>query len=165
MGLIKEVEMVKEFFGTGTSEIRADKPMTEREVVVIALKHPTEEQYLCVRNKKFDWIDFVMGGIEGEETPIEAGKREVTEETGYTDLGELKELPEVCYDNFYAAHKDVNRHITIHTVYGQLKSLAQEERSAEEQEIADVLWVPAAELAEKLTQQAHKYIWSEVRGK
>lgn len=90
--------MVKEFFGTGESAVQPDKPMTEREVVVAVVKHPLEEAYLCVRNKKFNWLDFVMGGIEGEETPAEA-------------------------------------------------------------EIADVLWVPAAELAEKLTQQAHQYIW------
>lgn len=156
--------MAKEFFGEGESAIRDDKPMTERNVVVVAVKHPTEEKYLCVRNRKFGWIDFVMGGIEGEESPIEAAKREVIEETGYDDLGELVELPEVCYDNFYAAHKDVNRHITIHMVRGQLLSLQREERSAEEAEIAEVMWIPAEELAEKLTQQAHKYTWEQVRG-
>ncbi len=155
--------MAKEFFGEGDSAVRADKPMTERNVVVVAIKHPTEEKYLCVRNRKFGWIDFVMGGIEGEESPIEAARREVVEETGYDDFGELIELPEVCYDNFYAAHKDVNRHITIHMVRGQLMSLRQEERSAEEDEIAEVMWIPVDELAEKLTQKAHKYIWGQVK--
>lgn len=155
-------EMVKEFFGEGDSAVRPDKPMTEREVVVAVVKHPTEEKYLCVQNKKFGWIDFVMGGIEGNEDPIEAGKREVVEETGYTDFGELKKVKEVFYDNFYAAHKDVNRHIAIHTVYGELKSLVREERAVEEKEIADVIWISVAELAEKLTQQAHKYIWEIV---
>lgn len=151
--------MVKEFFGEGDSAVRSDKPMTGREVVVAVVKHPIEEKYLCVQNKKFGWIDFVMGGIEGDEKPIEAGKREVAEETGYTDFGEFENIEETIYDNFYAAHKDVNRHIRIHAVRGKLKSLAQEERATEEKEIADVMWIPATELAEKLTQQAHKYIW------
>lgn len=71
---------------------------------------------------------------------------------------------EVCYDNFYAAHKDVNRHIAMHTVYGALQSLQQRKRSVEEQEIAEVMWISAEELAEKLTQKVHKYIWEQVRG-
>lgn len=154
--------MAKEFFGEGESAVRDDKPMTEREVVVVAMKHPTEEKYLCVKNRKFGWIDFVMGGIEGEESAVEAARREVLEETGYTDLGEIHELEEVCYDNFYAAHKEVNRHITIHTVYGRLSSLRREERSAEEDAIAEVMWISADELAEKLTQKAHKYTWELV---
>lgn len=156
--------MVMEFFGEGVSSVRKDKPMTEREVVVVAMKHPTEDKYLCVQNRKFQWIDFVMGGIEGEESPIEAAKREVVEETGYCDFGELREVEELCYDNFYAAHKEVNRHITIHTVYGVFKSLEREERSDQEKEIAEVMWIPAGELAEKLTQKAHKYIWGLVQG-
>ncbi len=161
---VRRGKMAKEFFGEGDSAIREDRPMTERNVVVVAIKHPTEEKYLCVQNRKFGWIDFVMGGIEREESPIEAAKREVVEETGYDDLGELTELPEVCYDNFYAAHKDVNRHITIHMVRGRLSSLRREERSVEEAEIAEVMWIPTEELAEKLTQQAHKYTWEQVRG-
>ncbi len=45
--------MAKEFFGEGDSAIREDRPMTERSVVVVAIKHPTEEKYLCVQNRKF----------------------------------------------------------------------------------------------------------------
>lgn len=42
-----------EFFGEGESAVRDGKPMTERNVVVVAIKHPTEEKYLCVQNRKF----------------------------------------------------------------------------------------------------------------
>lgn len=148
---------VKEFYGTGESAVRPDKPMTDRKVVVVVMKHPTEEKYLCTNKKKFGWIDFVMGGIEGEETPLEAAARELEEESGYTDYEFIGELPEVYYDNFYAAHKDVNRHIEVHTVYGKLKSLAQVERSQEEAEIADVVWIDVAELPEKLHTDAHRW--------
>lgn len=148
---------IKEFHGTGDSAIRPDKPMTDRKVVVVVMKHPTEEKYLCMHNKKFDWIDFVMGGIEGEETPLEAGARELGEESGYCDYELIGKLPEVYYDNFYAAHKDVNRHIEVHTVYGKLKSLKQNERSQEEADIADIMWIDVAELPDKLHTDAHRW--------
>lgn len=148
---------VKEFQGTGDSALRPDKPMTDRKVVVIVMKHPTEDKYLCALKKKFGWLDFVMGGIEGDETPREAGEREWVEETGYDDYEIYGELPEVYYDIFYAAHKDVNRHIEVHTLYGKLKSLAQKERSEEEAEIADLVWVEASELPEKLHTDAHRW--------
>lgn len=148
---------IKEFHGKGESAIRPDKPMTDRKVVVVVMKHPEEEKYLCMNNRKFGWIDFVMGGIEGDETPLEAAKRELEEESGYTDYELTAELPEVYYDNFYAAHKDVNRHIEVHTVYGKLKSLAQNERSQEEKDIADLLWIEVGELPEKLHTDAHRW--------
>ena len=155
--------MTKEFFGEGDSAIRPDKPMTERQVVVAVVKHPTEDEFLCVKNRKFGWINFVMGGIEGDETPIEAVRREVLEETGYTNLKIIEEFPDVYFDNFYAAHKDVNRHITCHTVYCELTDLEQNERSKEEKAIADVLWIKNRELMNKLSTEAHKYDLERVR--
>ncbi len=154
--------MVKEFFGEGNSAVRPDKPMTEREVVVVVVKHPTEEKYLCEQKRKTGWVEFVMGGIDGDETPIEAAKREVAEETGYTELTDLVVRPEICYDNFYAAHKGVNRHITVHIVTGKLANLNQTERTEEETEIADVIWLTADEVAEKLAQEEHRWIWEVV---
>ena len=155
---------MKEFFGSGDSAIRPDKPMTNREVVIALMEHPTEKKCLCVKNRKYGWIDFVMGGIEDGETTVEAAKREILEETGYSDLQSVEELPEVFYDNFFAAHKDVNRHITCHIVHGKLKSLAQAERSEKEKEIADVLWIDNEELHDKLSTEAHKYVLEQVLG-
>lgn len=149
--------IAKNFVGTGDSKIRDDKPMTEREVVNAIIKHPTDDKYLCVNNKKFNWINFVMGGIEGDESPCDAAVREVVEETGYTDIVDLNEMEFIYYDNFYAAHKDVNRHITCHTVVGRLNSLEQVEISEEEKNIADVMWISKDELLSKLTSEAHKY--------
>lgn len=149
--------LAKSFVGTGSSKVRDGIPMTERKVVNAVIKHPTEEKYLCVKKKKFEWINFVMGGIEEGETPIEAGMREVREETGYTDIEIEKELEFIYYDTFYAAHKNVNRHIECHTVVGKLKSLETEKRSEEEAEIADVIWLTKDELLKNLQTEAHRY--------
>lgn len=149
--------LAKNFIGVGDSKVREDKPMTERQVVNVILKHPTEEKYLCVNNKKFNWIDFVMGGIESGETAKEAGIREVIEETGYTDISIDHQMDFIYYDTFYAAHKDVNRHITCYTIVGKLNSLEQVERTEKEKNIADVMWIEKDKLMETLTNEAHKY--------
>ncbi len=153
---------VKSFYGTGESAVRPDKPMTDRKVVVVVMKHPTEDKFLCVKNRKLGWIDFVMGGIEGDEDTITGGERELLEETAYTDYEILGELPEVYYDDFYAAHKGVNRHIEAHTIYGRLKSLEQGKRSTEEADLADVLWIDESEVAEKLHTDAHRWDFERV---
>ncbi len=149
--------IAKNIVGTGDNAIKEGKKMTERQVVNVIIKHPTEDKYLLVNNKKFNWFTFVMGGIEGDETATEAGIREVIEETGYTDITIEKEMEFIYYDNFYAAHKDVNRHITCHTIVGHLNSLDVTERSEEEKEIADVLWVDKDKLMSTLTTEAHRY--------
>ena len=110
-----------------------------------------------MKNKEFNWIDFVMGGIEEKETPREAAIREVKEETGYTDIEILKDLDFIYYDNFYAAHKKVNRHITCYTVIAKLNTLNQIERTEKEKNLADVIWINKNELLDSLTTAAHKY--------
>ena len=66
----------------------------------------------------------------------------------------------IYYDTFYAAHKDVNRHITCYTVVGKLKSLEQIAISKEEQDIADIKWIDKENLLDTLTNEAHKYSFS-----
>ncbi len=149
--------LAKSFNGEGDSKIREDKKVTERNVVNVVIKHPTENKYLCVHNKKFNWTNFVMGGIESDESVIEAGIREVKEETGYTDITIDRELEFIYFDNFYAAHKDVNRHITCHTIVGKLNSLDCIDRSKEESELADVVWIDEDKLIDSLSTKAHKY--------
>ncbi len=149
--------IAKNFVGTGDSEIRPDKPYTDREVVIACIKHPTEDKYLAVKNKKFGWVNFVMGGIEGDETPIEAAKREIIEETGYDDIEIEKEMEFIYFDNFFAAHKDVNRHITCHTVVGKLKDLENIDRSQEEADLQEVMWIDGDKLVEEMSTNAHKY--------
>ena len=156
---IKQV-ILPVFNGTGNSAVREDKENTTRRVVNVIVKHPTEDKYLCVNNDKFGYKDFVMGGIEGDETPLEAAVRELKEETGYTDYKVDYVMDFVYESKFYAAHKDVNRDITAYTVVLTLNSLKQEQVSEEEKNIQYPVWIEADKLYEYITTEEHKFIYS-----
>lgn len=77
---------IKTFEGIGRQKVRKDKPFTNREVVDVIVKHPTLNKYLIQKNNNYDYIGFVRGGIEDNETSIIAGIRELKEETGYINV-------------------------------------------------------------------------------
>jgi leucyl-tRNA synthetase len=126
---------------------QAGKKDTDRKVVMCLIKHPTDGTYLTLRWNKFNWHNLVMGGIENGEDLEAAARREIQEETGYTDLELVDTLPTVMNSKFYAAHKDVNRNIFTRVLSFQLKSLAQVETSREEHEDFEAEWTKEQDLA------------------
>lgn len=62
-----------------------------------------------------------MGGTDGEDL-IAAGKREIAEESGYTDLEYEKTLNNECHAEYFAEHKDINRYSIEHCVVFRLRS-------------------------------------------
>ena len=148
------------FYGKGESEVRPDKKNTKRKVINVIVKHPTENKYLCVNNDKFGFKNFVMGGFEGDETPVEAAVRELKEETGYVDYSVEKVFDFIYKSIFYAAHKDVNRDITCYTVILKLNSLKQEEISEEEKKTQYPVWIDEDKLIDYLTTEEHKFTFN-----
>ena len=126
---------------------KAGKKDTDRNVVMCLIKHPTDGTYLTLRWNKFDWHNFVMGGIENGEDLETSARREIQEETGYTDLELVDTLPTVMNSKFYAAHKDVNRNILTRVLSFQLKSLDKVDTNRDQYEDFEAEWTKEEDLS------------------
>lgn len=120
---------------------------TDRSVVMCLIKHPTEDRYLTLRWNKFDWHNFVMGGIESGEDAKQAAEREIIEETGYNDFKYIETMPLIMNSKFFAAHKLVNRNLNTTVVLFKLNSLNQESTKREEHEDFETEWISASKLS------------------
>ncbi len=105
--------------------------MTERDVIMIVVKHPTEDKYLYIHYKNFGWNVLVQGGIEDNENSFISAVRELEEETGFYDIASIEKLPLEMDNVFYAAHKKVNRLAKIKTFFIKLNSMAQKSHEDE----------------------------------
>lgn len=113
------------------NKLNPDAKMTERDVIMIVVKHPIEDKYLYIHYKNFGWNVLVQGGIEEGENPLISSIRELEEETGFYDIASVEKLPLEMDNVFYAAHKNVNRLARIKTFFIKLKSMAQKSHEAE----------------------------------
>ena len=136
--------------GTGSQAIRPDLPIQTRQSVIAVIKHWTEDSYLCVNSIHRDCKSFVLGGRENDETPSAAAIRETIEETGYTDITIDNVYPIMLLNHFYADYKGVNRHATLHIVFGHLNSDKQTQISTKESNEHTVIWIDKSKL--------HKFI-------
>jgi leucyl-tRNA synthetase len=77
------------------------KKIVERQNVHAIVRDPKTGTYLALKWKKFDWTTFPMGGVEDGESIEEAARREVKEETGYTNLKLLRVLPDTVRAEYF----------------------------------------------------------------
>jgi leucyl-tRNA synthetase len=80
-----------------------------------------------------------MGGIEEGETEVEAGEREIREESGYKNFKFIRYMGSV-QSEFFAAHKDLNRVAHTRELLFELVDEEREEISEEEKDIHDLEW-------------------------
>ncbi len=116
------------------------KENTKRVIVHAIVKHPTEEKFIALKNKKFPWKTPITGGVEDGEEIETAICREILEETGYKNLKLLDRMPYVIRADFYAAHKNVNRQVVSNIFLFKLENLDKNEIDTSEQEKHDVIW-------------------------
>jgi len=124
----------------------AGKKFVERKNVHAIVHNPKTDKYLALKWKKFDWVTFPMGGIEDGEDAAAAAKREVKEETGYTNVKLIEVLPGTVRAEYFAAHKDENRVAFTTAVVLELAGEEQEPIDEKEKESHDIIWLDKSQL-------------------
>jgi leucyl-tRNA synthetase len=121
------------------------KENTFRRMVLVVLYNPKINKYLTLKWKQLPWTSFVTGGIEEGEDPEESGKRELEEETGYTNVRMVRHLGR-REAFFYAAHKDVNRHVHAEHFLFELVDETQVPIDESEKDTHEAQWLSLEEL-------------------
>ncbi len=137
------------------------KKTVERKTVHVIVEDPDSGKMLFLKWKKFNWRTFIVGGVEEGEDIVKAAKREVEEETGYTDLEFQKMTPFQVEAHYHAAHKNENRKAYTTAVHFKLKSNRRKKISKVEMEKHDIEWLEFNQETAKSLTCAEIDIWME----
>ncbi len=141
---------------TEPGKVKEGEPFDHREAIIAIVKHWSEDTYIALKWKKVEWGTFITGGIEEGQTPEEAGKMEIKEETGYLNPKFIKDFG-VVHGKFYHVPKKTNRNAHAHVLYFELADDARGPVADTEQAIHEIFWLNKDELKKFLTPDTHQY--------
>ncbi len=139
---------------TEPGKVKVGEPFNHREAIIAIVKHWSEDKYIGLKWKEVDWGTFITGGIEEGQTPEEAGRMEIEQETGYKNIKFIKDFG-IIHGKFYHVPKKVNRNAHAHVLYFELAGGERNEMAEEEKAIHDVEWHTVEELRKFLTPTTH----------
>jgi leucyl-tRNA synthetase len=149
------------FVEEGENKMQDDKPNTERSTVDVIVKHWEKDEYFCLDWKYKNWKSFIIGGIEGGETPEEAAIREVIEESGYKNARAVCRIGGEIHSYFYAAHKGVNRSpVSRKCILVELTDGEYEEPKEEHTRNHAGVWIKREDVSKFLSFPELKIYWS-----
>ena len=113
---------------------------TKKNSIVAILYDEKNNKYLTLNWHELGGRLFIGGTIQENETALECAKREIREETGYTDIELIHELPKINH-HYYAYNKDKYFNIESTGFLFKLVSDKVEKEQREEDETFTVEWV------------------------
>lgn len=142
----------------GSDNFREGEEIIERDPVAVIIKHPTEELYLIAKWNN-DWYGFLTGGIEDGDTVEDTVRKEILEETGFKNVGNIQQMDCVSHGLFYHIIKHVNRLAHYHLIFATLINTEQVDISEEELAIAKFIWIEKEKVDEILSRNDMKKLW------
>lgn len=142
---------------TEPAKYRPDQPVVKGESVIVFVQHPTEDRYLGL-----DWLESAWGaktlltGTIDDLSPEETLRKEILEETGYTNLASIEKLG-VIDGLFYHLPKQTNKLVRGHVYVVRLENEDKVAIEAHEQQRHSLSWLTQEELAGFLTPETHQY--------
>ena len=154
-------EQIPLFVDSGQNTPRPELPFIERNAITAIVRDPETKKYLCLKWKKVDWDTFITGGIEEGQTPEEAARAEIHEESGYKNLKLIKEL--VPYDSkFYHHPKGVNRYAHFRCFLFELINDEKDQTTEDENAKHQCLWLTESELKDFRLPEGHRFVFDYV---
>ncbi|MEK6925044.1 MAG: class I tRNA ligase family protein [Nanoarchaeota archaeon] len=117
------------------------KASKERKNVQAIVRNPKTGKILFLKSHEHKWITLPMGGVEGDESVVDAAKREVKEETGYANLKYVKTLGGMIKAEYFANHKDENRVSYTNAVMFDLVDEKKVKLDKGEEGKHEVMWI------------------------
>ena len=133
----------------------------KRRTVYCVLYDRSLDKYLVLDWNKYGWHTFIVGGVEENEDPILAAKREITEETGFKNVRFVKSLGRL-YRSYFAAHKKENRLADAEGLLFELVNKDKTKITKEESQKHKLHWLKADEVDKFIDIGSQRFIWKNV---
>jgi len=143
----------------GKDAIQSDKKTIKRKTAYTFLWDRKSNRYLCLDWEKFGWHSGIIGGVEDGENYIKAGKREISEETGYENIKFVKYLGGEVHNHFFAAHKDINRYAIGQGMLFELVNDKRIDITPENLENHKPVWIESGKMKAWLNLSNFQYMW------
>ncbi|MEO5628023.1 MAG: class I tRNA ligase family protein [Candidatus Saccharimonadales bacterium] len=147
-------EVIEPEFG----KIQGDE--THKEAIIAIVRNPKTKKVLVLNwgPRRDNWGGnlFIGGGIEKDEDPIDCAVREITEETGYTNLKHIKTSASYVNNYFFSNVKNKNYKARFLPMLFELVDEAQVETNLDDNEGQFKLeWVAESKISNTITDEAH----------
>jgi len=153
------VAVIEPTFG----ELQGDE--THKVGVNVIVHNPKTDEVIVLdwgpRKSRSGGKMLIGGGVDNDEDVVECAKREIAEETGYTDVKLIAQSDMVGHGYFYSNVKDKNYSIDAYGLHFELVSDKRQATNLDEGEKNKfaVTWQPAKEVAAQLDDGIHRYFY------